>query len=318
MAKIEIRLSENILWIQNKGGIIKLAFDPDENIVTIGGLDYRLKYLDEIQNSKGGNSNVFLLVNPEEEDDDEQFIIKICNKPIQFSGWKYKRRFQREIIALKKAKYAKKKNIIKFYEQGIFIIDGLSFPFYTMEKADFDITKYLRTNEVDTSQKVLLCLTILNGFKELHELDIYHRDIKHDNIFLLNRECKIGDLGLVHFKEEDKDFMESEIGDRIGAFGWESPETMNKFLTEKYDDLYFDCEMDTRSDVFQLGKLFWYIFQGNLPIGQITFDDFENSDKRIYDIIFSMIQYSKANRRIQSIEDVEAAFQPIAKENAII
>lgn len=37
---------------------------------------------------------------------------------------------------------------------------------------------------------------------------------------------------------------------------------MNKYLTEKYK-LEFDCRIDDRSDVFQLGGLFWFIFNNN-------------------------------------------------------
>ncbi len=314
-----VKLPAAVNWDAQKRQI-RLAFDRFENIVTIEGLDYQLKYLDSIMGSKGGNSNIFLLVDPDdEENESEHLVIKICNTPIEKSTRKYKRRFQRELLALRKAKKAKKENIIKYFHNGILIIDRMQFPFYTMEKADWDLTKYLRENEVGTDQKLLLCLSILNGFKELHELEIYHRDIKHDNIFFLNRECKVGDLGLVRFREDDVDFIQSEIGDRIGAYGWESPETMNKYLTEKYDDLNFDCEMDTQSDIFQLGKLFWYIFQGNLPIGQITPYDFKINDQQIFEIIFSMLQHSKAiNRRIQSIMDVEAKLRPIAKDRALI
>ncbi len=314
-----VKLSRRIKW-NPKFRQIRLAFDSADNILTINGLDYQLRYLDDIKGNKGGNSNVFLLMDPENiQEENEYLIIKICNKPLEKSTQKYQRRFQRELVALRKAKAAKKSNIIEYFHHGILLINKMQFPFYTMEKADWDLTKFLRENDIDVDQKLLLCLSILKGFKELHELKIYHRDIKHDNVFLLNRECKIGDLGLVRFREDDFDFVQSEIGDRIGAYGWESPETMNKFLTEKYDDLDFDIEIDSKSDIFQLGKLFWYIFQGNLPIGQVTLDDFEIKDLQIFEIIFAMLQQSKGvARRIQSIDDVEAKLYPIAKERAII
>lgn len=314
-----VKLAKRIKWYPDSRRM-RLAFDSKDNIITINGLDYQLKYLDEIKGNKGGNSNVFLLVDPGNmEDENEYLIIKICNKPIEKSTQKYQRRFQRELVALRKAKAAKKSNIIEYFHHGILLINKMQSPFYTMEKADWDLTKFLRENDIDVDQKLLLCLSILKGFKELHELKIYHRDIKHDNVFLLDRECKIGDLGIVRFREDDLDFVQSEIGDRIGAYGWESPETMNKFLTEKYDDLDFDIEIDSKSDIFQLGKLFWYIFQGNLPIGQVTLDDFEIKDVQIFEIIFAMLQQSKGvSRRIQSIDDVEAKLFPIAKERAII
>lgn len=314
-----IKLSDRISWFDDSRKI-KLSFNKSDNIITIEGLDYEMKYLDQIKGNKGGNSNIFLLVNPDDPTDQEdQMVIKICNLPLEYSSYLYQRRFQREEIALRKAKKARKRNIIEFYENGILELHDLRFPFYTMERADWDISKFLRENVIDNDQKLLICINILKGFKELHELHIYHRDIKHDNIFVIGRECKIGDLGLVAFKDNDLKFTELEIGDRIGAFGWESPETMNKFLTEKLDDLNFDCLIDTQSDIFQLGKLFWYIFQGNLPVGQITIDDFLIGDQQIFNIIFQMLQYSKNDgRRIHSIIELENLLYPLAEERLLI
>ncbi|HPE54815.1 MAG TPA: protein kinase [Bacteroidales bacterium] len=314
-----IKLHKNIEWYPNSKRI-KLAFEPYENIINIDGLDYQLDYLDEIKGNKGGNSNIFLLKNPDDlENIDDQLVIKICNLPIEKSNQMYKRRFQREIIALRKAKQENKQRIIKFFNSGILILNGLRFPFYTMEKSDWDLAKYLNKNDIDYEQKVLLCIEVIEGFKELHSLDIYHRDIKHDNIFLFGKECKIGDLGLARFRDDDIKFLEKEIGNRIGAFGWESPETMNKYLTEENEKATFDCEIDNVSDVFQLGKLFWYIFQGNLPIGQIVYEDFLFQNPDIFGLIFQMLQYSKnQGRRIQNIYEVENHLKPIAKNLELI
>jgi serine/threonine protein kinase len=314
-----IKAHKNIKWIPERKKI-KLSFNTFENILTIDGLDYQLDYLDEIQGNKGGNSIIFLLKNPEDTKNiDEQLVIKISNLPLEKSNWIHQRRFQREIIALRKAKEANKKRIIKLYTHNILEINNLQFPFYTMEKGDWDLAKFLDKNEIDYDQKILLCLEVIEGFKELHSLGIYHRDIKHDNIFLFGKECKIGDLGLAKFRNDDMKITESEIGQRIGAFGWESPETMNKYLTERNENLTFDCEIDSISDIFQLGKLFWFIFQGNLPIGQIEFDDFIYKNNDIFNLIVQMLQYSKSpGRRLQSITDVENQLKPIAKKMEII
>lgn len=314
-----IILPDTVVWEANRKRI-KLAFDYLDNIVTIDGLDFQLKYLDEYNNSKGGNSNVFLLVNPIEPDNiNDQIVIKICNQPLERSSKLYKKRFKRELVALKRANKYRKKRIIKYFHEGIMGINHLQFPFYTMEKADWDLAKYLQENELHPNQKILLFLEIIKGFKELHQIEIYHRDIKHDNIFIIGKECRIGDLGLMRFRHDDIKFEEIEKGDRIGAFGWESPETMNKYLTEKFDNGKFDCEIDGQSDIFQLGKLFWYILQGNLPIGQITIDDFILGDPQIYQLIFSMLQYSKGSeRRIKTIDELEEKMEKVASNRNLI
>jgi hypothetical protein len=81
-------------------------------------------------------------------------------------------------------------------------------------------------------------------------------------------------------------------------------------LTNEKDIIYnFDCEIDSSSDVFQLGKLFWYVFQGNLPIGQILIDDYEIAEDDIFQIIFSMLQYRKTRR--PTIANLEALLEPL-------
>ncbi len=68
--------------------------------------------------------------------------------------------------------------------------------------------------------------------------------------------CKIGDLGLISFRREDE--VELDDDQKIGAFGWETPEAMNRLLTENVDEpeYDYDCFIDEQSDIFQVGKLF--------------------------------------------------------------
>ena len=71
---------------------------------------------------------------------------------------------------------------------------------------------------------------------------------------------------------------------------------MNKYLS--YDDsLYkFDCKIDHQSDIFQLGKIFWYILQGNVPIGGINRSDFFDKREDVYSLLKYMLNHSKKQR----------------------
>jgi len=85
----------------------------------------------------------------------------------------------------------------------------------------------------------------------------------------------------------------------------------NKFLVEWTPNLNrHDCFIDSQSDVFQLGKLGWYIFNGNLPVGQILPDDFIPKDENLFKIIFNSLQYSKRRRiKIEAlVKQVEGLF----------
>ena len=59
---------------------------------------------------------------------------------------------------------------------------------------------------------------------------------------MFGEECKIGDLGLMRFKDEDD--LAIDRNQRIGAFGWETPEAMNKFLTEAKGNPEFNFRVD--------------------------------------------------------------------------
>lgn len=275
---------------------------------------FYLRYIDPIyKSSKGASSSVFVLYDINGYH--QERIIKISNyfetsrSTPKFIRRRYGR-FMNEIAALYSTKEKDLNGIVTIDFDGMVTIDGRSFPYYVMEKGDTDLKEYLLNNlSIDNQERMGLCLHIYSAINQLHSMDIYHRDIKPDNVFLFNKDedeveresddnkfWKIGDLGLIAERDKDDD----DIGERIGPFGWVSPEAMNKYLTEKAD-VGFDCKIDDKSDIFQLGKLFWFIFQCNVPIGQILSEDFRCDDKNkdnVFELIKEMLQYSK-DRRIE-------------------
>lgn len=287
----------------------------EENFVILNNKKkYYLRYLSEDgSHSRGGNSSVFVLYDKEGIEEDK--VIKFCtyHKPNRYTHeWIKKRygRFITEIQALKEVnEYNNCPNIIAFFEDGTLEIDGKWYSYYVMEKADSNLRDYLLNNpqNIDFIEKIKLFRDIFNGIKSLHELGYYHRDIKPDNIllFYLNDATnenerrftwKIGDLGLIAHRDVDYD----DIGEKIGPIGWLSPEAMNKYLTQA-TEIGLDCIINEFSDIFQMGKLFWFIFQYNVPIGQIQPEDFTyplplDNKPFIFELIEGMIQYSKGRR----------------------
>ena len=74
----------------------------------------------------------------------------------------------------------------------------------------------------------------------------------------------------------------------------EFTETMNKFLTfQRKMEFNYDCDIDDFSDIFQLGYLFWFIFQGNVPIGKIQRKDFNLKYDDIFSMLMWMLNHSK-------------------------
>lgn len=294
-----------------------IVLDGDESdFIQIEQEDFLLKYInDNPESNKGANSNVFLLQDPNEEIEDR--VIKICKSPhTKHRPNKRNKRFLREIDAFRRTKQHRVSNVIHFYRSGELQFGRSRYLYIILELAESDLVSYLENNhfEFNLNQKLGICVNILNGVRQLHNLGIYHRDIKHDNILVVNGQFKIGDLGLVDFRKAD--FQIDSRNDKIGPFGWLSPEATNKMLTAgKTIGHVYDCDINDKSDIFQLGKLFWYIFQGNLPVGQMKYDDCRFKDRDLFDLFILMLQHKKDDR--PAITGIDALLQPIRLRLAV-
>lgn len=292
------------------------TLQPATNQIQIDGIDYFFTYLDDKGKNKGSNSIILKLYASQSIDLDDvkyeipDLVIKILkSKRVSFET-KAEMRFNKEIKALYKCREANFFNVICIFHSGICKIynsyteDFDEHLYYTMEYAPFDLKNYIEAKheELSLDIKLNLCLSIADGLNELESLDYYHRDIKPDNIFMSGDEWKIGDLGLL--AERNNPNVIDDEAELIGPRGWMSPESMNKYLTEGKGFVHtFPCKIDHQSDIFQLGKVFWYIFQHNAPIGTVKENDFKIKNSQVYSIIKTMLNHSKA-KRYKSIDEV--------------
>lgn len=294
----------------------QIVTDPilTNNYITINGIDYFIYPVSRVnsafEKNKGAHSFVFALYPQQEYDEevnpDPVKVLKVSN--VFDASEEYNnpnnKRFYREIGALWECKKQRIRNIVEIDMSGFFVCINrfkfknqvkerfVYFPYYMMDYAKCDLKQYLETNDIDEKSKLDLCLQIAYGIKDLDSLGFYHRDIKPDNILIFNdNQWRISDLGLVAKRDEDID----RPNEFIGPKGWISPEAMNKYLVKK-PNKKINTLIDHQSDLFQLGKVFWYILQGNAPIGCIREADFHMNNSALYSIIRQMLNYSKKHR----------------------
>ena len=307
--------------------ILEISIIPTENYLRLDDIDYYVSYLSsDYQSNKGGNSFVFALHVAQTYDEDAipEKVIKISKYSEPYKKNKIwqkdiNNRFRQEIKALYDCNEQKVSNVINIDFDGNLICRTdaekdyeVSFPFYVMEYAEYDLKRFLEEENdmYDEASRVELCRQIAQGIKELNDLGYYHRDIKPDNIFMINGTWKVGDLGLIQMRNKTSLDRKGEL---IGPRGWLSPEAMNKYLSEKVEGKNFDCNIDHQSDLFQLAKVFWYILQGNAPIGCIKESDFLPQNGALYSLIRQMLNHSK-KRRPASVDIVIADLQKIANK----
>lgn len=325
--KISIDFYGNLVKIEsNKFQSIDID-NPLENLITINNTDYYFIPLSE--NGNKGNNSILLKLFEAQDFDLEDLnyeipdkILKISKQPLKFNPTKSNLRFQREMDCLDSCAKKGHQNIITIYDYGLCKIYNLkkkqylNYQYYTMEFAEYDLKNYIETNHftMGTEEKLDLCISLSEGLKELGQLGYYHRDLKPDNIFITeDHKWKIGDLGLLESRQIESIDSKAEF---IGPRGWMTPEAMNKYLCEDKGFAYnHNLAIDHQSDIFQLGKVFWYIFQHNAPIGNIKESDFLVKNRIIFSVIKTMLNYSK-KRRYKNIDEVIFLLKPI--ENKLL
>lgn len=294
----------------------------------IDGVTYQALPLNENDHKigKGVNSTVFRAKKAEDVDS-EPVILKICNYFLsRASNQKIGRvkRFDREIEAMKRVLQKKlTSRVVKILGDATVEVKKLGpngqsstnkHRCFLMEAATSDLASYLRKErDISFQQRLQLCFELTQALIDLHSIEIYHRDIKPENILLFDGIWKIADLGLISFRGEDADFDR----EKIGPYPWMSPEAFNKaFYLDREDNGFINCKLDEKSDLFQLGKLCWYILQGDVPNGCLTSMDFKVGNNELFgNILKPMLFYNNFAR--PSLEEIKDRFQPILRRHGL-
>ncbi|MDO8727292.1 MAG: protein kinase [Candidatus Methanoperedens sp.] len=130
-------------------------------------------------------------------------------------------------------------NIVKFYNANVFPI-----PLFEMELCECSLGAGKRTIEEAAS----IIYDVAKGLKYAHELKIVHADIKHSNILIKNGKIKISDWGLSKVK-------------RGGSL------SVSALTPEYAAPEQIMGKIDERTDIWQLGVVFYNLTTGKFPFG---------------------------------------------------
>lgn len=167
------------------------------------------------------------------------------------------KRFEREAQSASSLDHP---NIVKIFDFGL---SGHSFPFLAMDYLQGQSLKELikKDKRVGIDRALPIFIQICAAMAHAHGRGIMHRDLKPDNVLLVNHEgeddfVKIVDFGIAkRFQEEQNGGQRLTMeGQVMGTPAFMSPEQI------------MGGAGDARSDIYSLGCLMFNVLTGVLPI----------------------------------------------------
>lgn len=192
--------------------------------------------------------------------------------------------FPREIRALGSVKH---ENIVQLYDAGPDA--GLALgaepnerPYYTMEYIPgVRLTDRIKSGDLSIQDALSIAFQMAHGSSAVHELDLVHRDLKPDNVLLIEQEngsllVKILDFGII-LDLNDPSQREREVRGDIAA---------GEPLYMAPEQIIRGGIIDQRADIYALGAVLYEMLAGHPPFEAETVRRL--FDKHLYDDVPSI------------------------------
>ncbi len=203
--------------------------------------------------------------------DDRIVAIKILKEEF-LANEEFRRRFKNESKAIAVLSHP---NIVKVYDVSF----GDKLQYIVMEYIDgITLKEYIEQQKVINWKEALHFTTqILRALQHAHDKGIVHRDVKPQNIMLLqNGNIKVADFGIARFsRNETRTMTESAIG----SVHYISPEQARGEIT------------DEKADIYSVGVVLYEMLTGQLPF---------QSDNAVSVAIMQLQSDAKRPREINS------------------
>lgn len=118
------------------------------------------------------------------------------------------------------------------------------------------LANYVRSHKALTpSEAKAITLEVLTGLRELHSIEVVHRDLKAENVLLAKRRWKLGDFGIS--KNLSRVVTQGRTFQGHGTPGFAPPEQLD------------GATAHPSADVFSLGKLMTFTLTGQTDVDQV-------------------------------------------------
>lgn len=150
--------------------------------------------------------------------------------------------------------------IAKVYESGMHEGRSGSVPFFVMEYIANakTLTDYAQERKLSTRDRLELFRKVCSAVHHGHQKGIVHRDLKPGNILVdVSGEPRVIDFGVARSADSDLvvTTLQTNVGTLVGTLQYMSPEQVEGDPNG----------VDTRSDVYALGVIFFELLSGQLP-----------------------------------------------------
>jgi tetratricopeptide (TPR) repeat protein/tRNA A-37 threonylcarbamoyl transferase component Bud32 len=167
------------------------------------------------------------------------------------------RRFEFEAHVLGRLRHP---GIAQIYEAGTHCDHAGSVPYFAMEYIPNakPLTRFVTEHKLGTRQRIGLFAQVCDAVHHGHQKGVIHRDLKPSNILVdASGQVKIIDFGVARGTDSDLSLTTqcTDVGQLIGTLQYMSPE---QCAGDPHD-------IDTRSDVYALGVVFFELLTGQLP-----------------------------------------------------
>ncbi len=177
--------------------------------------------------------------------DDRIVAVKVL-KEEYLANEEFRRRFKNESKAIAVLSHP---NIVKVYDVSF----GDRLQYIVMEYIEgITLKEYIeKRGAIDWNEALFFIIQILRALQHAHDKGVVHRDVKPQNIMLLeNGTIKVADFGIARFSHSESRTVTEKA---IGSVHYISPEQAKGELT------------DEKADIYSVGIMLYEMLTGQLP-----------------------------------------------------